>query len=341
MQADQDLISKDRMRLQNPYAHLDEDDHFSALVLPDSYWRGGNPYASLNNHDGSDEVWPSLDATIRNEAVVSHVLQVFVHPEQMGHQNPYSLIDNDSGDHVKLLQPPILNFGDLLKRDHLSNDKIEIVARQLAHGIYKARYSLFPEGVPDDPVELLDPKIAFHLLGYEFEELDSMGEIEPGLDVAGIIDQNNKRVSISKRFSPIIRNFTAAHELGHAIMHKQSGLHRDKPIDSGTGGKRDKIESQADYFAACFLMPKKLLKVRFDQRYGNVLDSRDNLAYLLIRNKDPKVEKQMRTKRGLARLLAGLSIINGHAVMSLAEQFKVSVEAMAIRLEQLELVPEY
>jgi len=88
-------------------------------------------------------------------------------------------------------------------------------------------------------------------------------------------------------------------------------------------------------------MPKKLLEKRFYQRFSNVLGSRESLAFLLNRNGNSKVEKQLSTKRGLARALAGLSSINGHAVMSLAEQFKVSVEAMAIRLEQLELVPRY
>jgi Zn-dependent peptidase ImmA (M78 family) len=340
MQADQDMISKDRMKLQNPYVHEDENGGFAALVQADSFWRGGNPYASLNNHDDIDEVWPSLDTTTRAAIAASPVPPAFIHPDQRGHQNPYALIDNFSDDDIAFVQPPILNFGDLLKNGHLTNDRIEIAARQLAHAIYKARYSLFPEGVPDDPVDFLNPKIALHLLGYQFEELDSMGEIEPGIDVAGIIDQDNKRVSISKRFSPIIRNYTAAHEIGHVLMHKQSGLHRDKPIDSSAGVKRDEIERQADYFAACFLMPKKLLEERFYQRFANVLDSRESLAFLLNRNDNPKVEKQLNTKRGLARALAGLSSINGHAVMSLAEQFKVSVEAMAIRLEQLELVPE-
>lgn len=340
MLADQDLISKDRIRLQNPYAHEDDEGGFSAL-MPEYVWRGGNPYATLNNHDDSDEVWPSIDISSRPAVSASPPPLTFIHPEQRGHQNPYGLVKSSDDEETAMSPPPILSFGDLLKNGVLTNDRIEMAARQLAHSIYKARHSLFPEGIPDDPVELLDPKVAFHLLGYKFEELDSMGEIESGIDVAGIIDQDNKLVSISKRFSPIIRNFTAAHEIGHVLMHKQSGLHRDRPIDSGAGVKRDEIERQADYFAACFLMPKKLLEERFFQRFANVLDSRESLAFLFNRNDNPKVEKQLSTKRGFARAFAGISSINGHAVMSLAEQFKVSVEAMAIRLEQLELVPEY
>lgn len=340
MLADQDLISKDRIRLQNPYAHEDDEGGFSAL-MPEYVWRGGNPYATLNNHDDSDEVWPSIDISSRPAVSASPPPLTFIHPEQRGHQNPYGLVKSSDDEETAMSPPPILSFGDLLKNGVLTNDRIEMAARQLAHSIYKARHSLFPEGIPDDPVELLDPKVAFHLLGYKFLELDTMGEIEPGIDVAGTIDQDNKQVSISRRFTPLIRNFTAAHELGHVLLHRQSGLHRDKPIDSGGGSHRDMIERQADFFAGCFLMPKKLLEERFNQRFADVLSSRESLAFVLNPSGDRKVDKLLSTKRGLARALASLSIINSHGVISLAEQFNVSVEAMAIRLEQLKLVPEY
>jgi hypothetical protein len=45
-----------------------------------------------------------------------------------------------------------------------------------------------------------------------------------------------------------------------------------------------------------------------------------------------------RTLRDLARLLASATYYNGKAVYSLTEIFGVSVEAMAIRLEELDLV---
>ena len=88
-------------------------------------------------------------------------------------------------------------------------------------------------------------------------------------------------------------------------------------------------------------MPKKLLEESFNQRFADVLSSRECLAFVLNPSGDRKADKLLSTKRGLARALVSLSIINSHRVISLAEQFKVSVEAMAIRLEQLKLVPEY
>ncbi|MGP9801115.1 ImmA/IrrE family metallo-endopeptidase [Rheinheimera sp. NSM] len=88
-------------------------------------------------------------------------------------------------------------------------------------------------------------------------------------------------------------------------------------------------------------MPAKLVSRRFNERFPPELLQRDNLQHLLNRSKDKRVEKELSTKRGLARALAGLDSINGEAVFSLAEQFKVSREAMAIRLEELDLIPEY
>ncbi|WP_337840582.1 ImmA/IrrE family metallo-endopeptidase [Rheinheimera sp.] len=336
MLASKDQIKADRLRMNNPYAHLDEEGGLSALLPESRLGSGHNPYASLNNGDNSDEVWPVLDMSAQPDAVVSKPAAEAIHPLQRGHQNPYALIQQDE-------QPPVLIFPDMPadQQGHIALQQVAKAARQLAHSTYIERDSLWPEGVPDEPVQLLNPEKAFYLLGYAYHEVDTLGEIEPGVDVAGIIDKDKKEVFISRRYPVAVRNFTAAHELGHAIMHQQSGLHRDKPIDGSAGGQRDSIEKEADYFAACFLMPEKLVRAIFAQRFPDEVLNHEVLRDLLNRKSDKKTEKQLKTTRGLARALAGLDSINGHAVPSLAEYFKVSVEAMAIRLEQLGLVPEY
>jgi len=336
MLASKDQIKADRLRMNNPYAHLDEEGGLSALLPESRLGSGHNPYASLNNGDNSDEVWPVLDRLAQPDIVVSKPTAEAIHLLQRGHQNPYALIQQDE-------QPPVLIFPDMPadQQGHIALLQIAKAARQLAHSTYIERDNLWPEGVPEEPVQLLNPEKAFYLLGYAYHEVDTLGEIEPGVDVAGIIDKDKKEVFISRRYPVAVRNFTAAHELGHAIMHQQSGLHRDKPIDGSTGGQRDSIEKEADYFAACFLMPEKLLRSVFAQRFPDEVLNHEVLRDLLNRKSDKKTEKQLKTTRGLARALAGLDSINGHAVPSLAGYFKVSLEAMAIRLEQLELVPEY
>jgi Zn-dependent peptidase ImmA (M78 family) len=336
MLASKDQIKADRLRMNNPYAHLDEEGGLSALLPESRLGSGHNPYASLNNGDNSDEVWPALDRLAQPEAVVSKPTAEAIHPLQRGHQNPYALIQQDE-------QPPVLIFPDMPadQQGHIALLQIAKAARQLAHSTYIERDSLWPEGAPEEPVQLLNPEKAFYLLGYAYHEVDTLGEIESGVDVAGIIDKDKKEVFISRRYPVAVRNFTAAHELGHAIMHQQSGLHRDKSIDGSTGGQRDPFEKEADYFAACFLMPEKLLRSVFAERFPEQVLNHEVLRDLLNRTNDKKTEKRLKTTRGLARALAGLDSINGHAVPSLAEYFKVSVEAMAIRLEQLGLVPEY
>lgn len=336
MLASKDQIKAARLKINNPYAYLDEDGGFSALLPESRLGSGHNPYASLSNGDNSDEVWPVLDMSAQPTAAAPSPEPEAIHPLQRGHQNPCAHNQHDE-------QPPILQFSDMPadKQGHIALQQIAKAARQLAHSTYIERDSLWPEGVPEEPVQLLNPEKAFYLLGYAYHEVDTLGEIEPGVDVAGIIDKDKKEVFISRRYPVAVRNFTAAHELGHAIMHQQSGLHRDKPIDGSTGGQRDPIEKEADYFAACFLMPEKLVRAVFAERFPDEVLNHEGLRYLLNRNDDTKTEKRLKAKLGVAKALAGLNSINGHAVPSLAEYFKVSVEAMAIRLEQLELVLEY
>ena len=342
MLTSKDQIKADRLLMNNPYAHLDDDGDFSAL-LP-VYVNNGHqdPYFTLNNGDNSDEVWPPVDMSVQPQAAAPSSKADAIHPLQTGHQNPYRHNQQDHYEQAQK-QPPVLLFPAMSAdpQGHIALQHIEKAARQLAHAIYQQRDSLWPEGAPDDPVQLLDPEKAFYLLGYQYQEVDSLGEIKPGLEVTGIIDKDNRRVTSSRRVLPLVRNFTMAHELGHAIMHRQSGLHRDQPIDGGAAIKRDPIEKEADYFAACFLMPEKLVRSVFAQRFPDEVLNHEGLHFLLNHHNDKKIEKQLKTTRGLSRALASLDRINGHAVLSLAQYFKVSVEALAIRLEQLGLVPEY
>ena len=365
MTAPLNLITKDRQRLQNPLAHLDDEGEFSA-DMPSQFAindinkdqadiaanRGyRHPYEVLANQIDDDEIkvppasntYPGIPATKYESKEL--------HEGYKGNLNRYAVAANQdedeflsaSGSDKQNASLPLLQFKQLVtdSKGKISYKHIEKAARQLTHVIWRHREALWPDGVPDDPAELLNPEKAFELLGYKVFKRSSLGVIEGDIDVAGIIDKNNRIAELSMLMSPEIMNFTAAHEVGHAIMHQQSGLHRDKPLDGSGTGSRDHIELEADKFAVYFLMPAKLVSSRFNERFPPELLQRDNLQHLLNRNKDKRVEKELSTKRGLARALAGLDSINGEAVFSLAEQFKVSREAMAIRLEELDLIPEY
>jgi len=180
------------------------------------------------------------------------------------------------------------------------------------------------------------------LLGYRVGLEESLGQYSRGrelFEVAGIIDESEKHVMISRRFSRHIMNFTTAHELGHAVLHQETGLHRDRAQDGGAyQSPRDETETEADMFAAYFLMPEKLVKEAFNDMFLTSNFVIDELtAHSLGHNDILALEKKCRTLRDLTTLLAGAEQYNGRFFNSLAKQFGVSTAAMAIRIEELNL----
>jgi len=80
-----------------------------------------------------------------------------------------------------------------------------------------------------------------------------------------IIEDDGKFVINIPRFtSPLRDRFTIAHELGHYILHSMFG---EKPMVFNRKKKTDKLEWEANWFAASFLMPqdKFMEEMRRDQ----------------------------------------------------------------------------
>jgi len=120
--------------------------------------------------------------------------------------------------------------------------------------------------------------------------------------------------------------FTVAHEIGHWQVHREylpSHLHQpslfhgdsEPTIVCRKSQAKERIEWQADFFAACMLMPRDMVLSAWKARFG---DTRTRVA-------QPGDDAQIqRVCRELAE--------------PLAQEFVVSVEAMRIRLEQLGLL---
>ena len=219
---------------------------------------------------------------------------------------------------------------------------IKQLARELQLDIYRNRKLYWDGAPPRNPVEMLDPGLALRLIGYEYLEEDSIGEYPfQGrlVEAAGLIDNAAKRVIVSQRAAPNVRLFTAAHELGHAVLHSdRQTLHRDRPL-SGDQLSRDATEREADYFASCFLMPERLVRQRFADFFAAdrfVLD--EDTAFALRGLSLRQVYAEHSTRRELAKALASAHHYNGRQLVPLATQFRVSVTAMAIRLEELGLL---
>lgn len=220
--------------------------------------------------------------------------------------------------------------------------QIEKFACELHAEIWERRYELWGGSPPDDEVRLLEPGVAFGLLGYEAQSSECLGQFlfEGHLtEVAGLIDSREKVVHISRRFPSAFQLFTAAHELGHAKLHPEiATLHRDRSL-SGSEQHRDWREREADWFATCFLMPARLVRDRFHQAFGtDNFKLTNDTAFALSATSVEKVLRVVRRLRDLSYKLAETNLYGGKQLVPMNLMFGVSKTAMAIRLEQLGLV---
>jgi Zn-dependent peptidase ImmA (M78 family) len=195
-----------------------------------------------------------------------------------------------------------------------------------------------------NPLDVIDPVIALEQLGYSVDGDADIGQYQEGgevFEVAGIIDRESSVVRVSGRFAPAVRNFTIAHELAHAVLHDQSGLHRDRAQDGSNGSRpaEDRLETEANTFASYFLMPAKQVRAAFEQRFLTLdFKLNENTAFALAAQPYADLESRCRTTRDLATMLARTEHYNGKRFHSLANQFGVSVQAMAIRIDELALI---
>jgi Zn-dependent peptidase ImmA (M78 family) len=293
-----------------------------------------NPYAYLDDSGGFDAAPQILEATANQIASSRRKLE-----------NQYAFLD-DKGN-LSGQVPPTHSEPEqilLLKRSGKGYQWIEQTAKKFQEVIWKRRHDIWPDAVPDDPVKLLDPAVALDLIGFEYEIAETLGQITSNgsaFEVAGVIDRPAKRVQISRQMPFNTRRFTAAHELAHAALHEGIHMHRDRPLD-GSGqewGARDEIEKEADKFAGFFLMPENLMRKRFRQHFlCDKFELNDSTAFALDPSGTKNLLQGKKSLRDISRILAKTESFNGVHFRSLADQFYVSVEAMAIRLEELVLL---
>ncbi len=318
---------------------------FSARIIEDRRLKQ-NPYAHLNEHGGYSAL-PPISA--QTEATSEQIRQ-----SRLLLQNPYAYHDGADGysalighatrgSSTAVMPIGIVSLQELnpTPKEHYSDDEIERLARNLQIKLWQERNKIWLGIETSNPIRILDPEVALKAIGYNFELAETLGQFfHEGklVEVAGTIDENSKYVHISRQFSPVIRSFTAAHELGHALLHKASGLHRDRPID-GASLSRSTIEIQADKFATYFLMPQKQVRQIFKQFFlADKFILSEATAFALGSDYESLRKK---TLRQLSKILASAESFNGINFISLAGQFHVSIEAMAIRLEELGLIEEW
>jgi hypothetical protein len=156
---------------------------------------------------------------------------------------------------------------------------------------------------------------------------------------AGMIDTEQSIVMISSDMQFETQRFTAAHELGHLVLHESlpnMRQHRDRPVTGENTGPRDPVEEEADYFAAVWLAPGRTVEHYFRERFGNIpLILNESTAFHVAGYKG--VADVMASKPGsLAFPIAvgRATSFNGRHFESLARFFGMSPMAIGIRLNE-------
>ena len=218
---------------------------------------------------------------------------------------------------------------------------IEEEAHQMRLSVWNNRYGLLSGDDANDPIKLLEPALALHLLGFNVGTSEDLGEMfDEGrrVRVAGLINRDTQTVSISSFLEPKQRRFTSGHELAHAILHpEQTVMHRDRAITEPQA-MRSQAESEADRFSSAYLMPVRLLLREFSFRFGSHPFRFDEGAIFGLGIKDLG---KVRSTRDVAYVLANATMFMGRPFRSLAQHFQVSPTAMAIRLGELDLVEDF
>lgn len=222
--------------------------------------------------------------------------------------------------------------------------EIEKIVRGMHQEIINSAKLRYNCGLPPYP-QLFSPDVAIEKYGYSYEIRESMPSAHAGYQsqTAGMIDTEQGIVMISNNMRYETQRFTAAHELGHLVLHESlpnMRQHRDRPVTGENSGPRTPIEEEADYFAAVWLAPGPTVEHYFRERFGNIpLVLNENTAFHVAGCKG--VADLMASKPGsLAFPIAvgRATSFNGRHFESLARFFGLSPTAMGIRLSKLGFV---
>lgn len=208
-----------------------------------------------------------------------------------------------------------------------------------AHDRLRERRHQFRQSGLIDPVDWLNPPIIAKMLGLTYEVVPHI-HLEDRLSrdaPVGLLDLVRRHVLVSEELGLEVARYTGAHEIAHYLLH-QHGFeqHFERAVDPTR--PRTRREREADQFAAKFLMPEKLVRDRCLQVLALPNDSgfpikvNDQVSFLL----DPNMMDEDRERLGLEFALARLGRdFSNRPIVPLHQQFKVSIKAFAIRLQEI------
>jgi Zn-dependent peptidase ImmA (M78 family) len=239
-----------------------------------------------------------------------------------------------------------------IKVEYLTEDEIESDAKLLL-----VEY----EGTTGEPIKLpvpVDDITTYHLaLRLGFDDLHKtlnrpMQRSQP--DILGAIWVDKELVLINHHLNPKINpsmlgryRFSVAHEIGHWRLHRSYvagdanqtllfGSSTEPTVICRASEEREPIEWQANFFAACLLMPRRRVHDEWKERLGRTRP-------LLLSDLRPNDKVMMRAQSMIyeqGRNEAGAidDSLFEEVAKPIARRFGVSPQAMRLRLEKLGLL---
>lgn len=130
-----------------------------------------------------------------------------------------------------------------------------------------------------DLVSFLKEKKGF-IIGIKAMDDDTTGILAINDDKCIVGDGNHKVIAVNSRlrYEPDFfqrRRYIIAHEYAHSELHKQSNslyAHRD------TSKKNTVVEKEADFFARCLLMPRKLIYEALNVEYAKDMKKDEKIS---------------------------------------------------------------
>lgn len=284
----------------------------------------------------------SFPKSIWTDSIQMHKKELKKEYQTLNKENEYimNVLDDEAERKCEFLAEFVEIRRILYGKSKVTNTDIENLARRIQNALWKHKDLIWIDKSPNNLLGVLKPEKVIKLLKYAFHKVHTLGVNERNEEIAGIINNKDFTIRISSIYKSEVVNFTTAHELGHALLHDELELHRDLPLDgSQTEMYRPVEEIQADKFAAVFLMPKKVVTQLFYQLFQTKqFTISDETARLLSYTSAYELKKCVKTKRDLSRMIAKCEYYNFRPFNPLSKIFQVSVEAMAIRLEELNLI---
>ena len=225
---------------------------------------------------------------------------------------------------------------------YLTEEEIEADANALLAEYSQARVMALMPPVPVD--DILETQLGLSL---DFDDIQTVLGVP---DVLGAMWVDRREVFIDQSLDPDRFpevegrfHFSVAHEIGHWRKHRHyfktdngqrslSESSNRRSVVCRTSQAKERIEWQADYYASCLLMPKSMVLAAWKNRFGNLFNSPDPIVYEDVR------KSCLVPIEDLSEIEAEQAELIDNVAKEFTPIFRVSVQAMRIRLEKLGLL---